>query len=108
MPKYANYSAEQPIKDVLRANGGTLSYAALKTALVEAGQGDLVRDVLNLHLAGKLYGIVRAVADGKPALYLSADPLTVAPDASAPVTGTGSTSGTVATNPTGSTPNTPR
>lgn len=106
MPKYANYSAERPIKDVLRANGGGMFFSDLKAALEAAGQGELTRDVLSLHLAGKLPGIVRARPNDKPALYLSADPLPPTPDASAPAASSGTSGNVAATNLTGNAANT--
>lgn len=72
MPRaFVRSEAEKVVNDTLTALGGEASFADLKAKLVADGNGEYAKDILNLHLAGKVGGGTRAVPDGKPVLFLS-------------------------------------
>jgi hypothetical protein len=90
---FVRNEAEQVVKDTLVALGGEASFADLKTRLQTDGNGAFAGDILNLHLAGKIYGQVRSVPNSKPVLFLRVEAPPVAPAAPAPTTPTAPSGG---------------
>lgn len=68
--QFVNLEAESTVRAAIDALGGSASYADVRDRLISEGNGHLVRDILGLHLAGRIPGIVRPQPEGRPVLYL--------------------------------------
>lgn len=101
--QFVNTQNAETIKAKIASMGGEVSFRALRDALIEDGNGDMVRDVTNLHISGVIPGIVRAVPDSKPELFLRSTPYV--PPVEQPASGTtsGASGNVVPSNPTGNT-----
>jgi hypothetical protein len=102
--QFVNMDAATTVKATIAAMGGDVSFAALKARLEADGNGALARDILNLHLAGVIPGIVRPQPVGRPLLFLRTDPVPASPAESAPVNAPGVSGSPVTPNPSVSVP----